>query len=231
MNEGCATYCHYRVMNTLHEAGQITDGSFLEFLQSHTNAVRQPFYDDPSYGGINPYALGFDMMTDLTKIVRDPTDEERAWFPEIAGQGDEMKVLREIWANYRDDSFIGQFLSPRLMRKWRLFHVVDDFDAPQLEVTSIHNERGYQDLRRSFSAQYEIGRQSPDIQVVDVDLHGSRKLILHHRVADGKLLEVANATLVMGQIANLWGYEVVLEEIDAETDEVLKAHMASPAPE
>ena len=34
MNEGCATYCHYRIMNRLHEKGQISDGSFLEFLQS-----------------------------------------------------------------------------------------------------------------------------------------------------------------------------------------------------
>src|SRR3546814_6601268 len=35
MNEGCATYCHYRIMTRLHEKGQITDGAFMEFLQSH----------------------------------------------------------------------------------------------------------------------------------------------------------------------------------------------------
>jgi len=34
MNEGCATYCHYRIMNTLHETRRIGDGSFLEFLRS-----------------------------------------------------------------------------------------------------------------------------------------------------------------------------------------------------
>ena len=34
MNEGCATYVHYRIMNRLHEKGQITDGAFLEFLHS-----------------------------------------------------------------------------------------------------------------------------------------------------------------------------------------------------
>ncbi len=229
MNEGCATYCHYRIMNTLHETGRISDGSFLEFLRSHTNAVRQPTCYEPQYHGFNPYALGFDMMSDIARIIREPTDEDRAWFPEIAGQGDEMRVLRDIWANYRDDSFIAQFLSPNLIRKWRLFHVVDEEDAAQLEVASIHNERGYQDLRRSLAAEYEVGRQFPDIQVVDVDLSGSRKLVMQHRAVDGGLLDVGAASLVMAQVANLWGYEVVLEEIDAASEKVLKSHLASPS--
>jgi spore cortex formation protein SpoVR/YcgB (stage V sporulation) len=169
------------------------------------------------------------MMRDLARIVLQPTEEDRAWFPEIAGRGDEMAVLRDIWANYRDDSFIAQFLSPNLIRKWRLFHIVDEDDAPQLEVSAIHNERGYRDLRRSLAAEYENARKIPDIQVVDVDLAGSRKLVMRHKVVDGKLLDLGNASLVLGQIANLWGYEILLEEIDATSEEVLKAHMASPA--
>lgn len=230
MNEGCATYCHYRIMTRLHETGRISDGSFLEFLQSHTNAIRQPTAHDPSYSGVNPYALGFDMMCDIARIVRDPTEEDRQWFPEIAGTGDEMATLREVWANYRDDSFIAQFLSPHLMRKWRLFHIVDEEGAPKLKVESIHNERGYSDLRRSLASDYEVGRNTPDIQVADVDLAGSRRLVLHHRVFAGKLLEIVDAALVLRHLTTLWGYDVVLEEIDATTNEVLKAHMASPEP-
>jgi stage V sporulation protein R len=228
MNEGCATYCHYRIMNILHERGRITDGSFLEFLTSHTNAIRQATAHDPTYGGINPYALGFDIMCDIARIVREPTEEDRQWFPEIAGTGDEMKALRDIWANYRDDSFISQFLSPHLMRKWRLFHIVDEEGAPKLKVESIHNERGYHDLRRNLARDYEVGRHTPDIQVADVDLAGSRRLVLHHRVIAGKLLDVVDAALVLRHLTSLWGYDVVLEEVDATTNEVLKAHMASP---
>jgi stage V sporulation protein R len=228
MNEGCATYCHYRIMNILHEKGQISDGSFLEFLTSHTNAIRQATAHDPTYGGINPYALGFDMMCDIARIVREPTEEDRQWFPEIAGTGDEMKALRDVWANYRDDSFISQFLSPHLMRKWRLFHIVDEEGAPKLKVESIHNERGYHDLRRNLARDYEVGRHTPDIQVADVDLAGSRRLVLHHRVFAGKLLDVVDAALVLRHLTSLWGYDVVLEEVDATTNEVLKAHMASP---
>jgi spore cortex formation protein SpoVR/YcgB (stage V sporulation) len=230
MNEGCATYCHYRIMTALHEAGRIGDGSFLEFLQSHTNAIRQPAAHDPSFAGINPYALGFEMMCDVARMARDPTEEDRLWFPEIAGSGDEMAVLRDIWANFRDDSFISQFLSPHLIRKWRLFHIVDEADAPTLRVEKIHDERGYHDLRRSLARDYEIGRHTPDIQVIDVDLAGSRRLVLQHRVFGGKILDVVDAALVLRHLAALWGYDVVLEEVDAETNEVLKAHMASPEP-
>lgn len=228
MNEGCATYCHYRIMTALHEKRRISDGDFLEFLQSHTNVVRQPTAHDPDYGGINPYALGFEMMRDIERIVKNPTAEDRAWFPDIAGQGDEMAALRDIWANYRDDSFIAQFLSPHLMRKWRLFHVVDETDAPQLKVASIHDERGYRDLRRSLASDYDIGRVTPDIQVVDVDLSGSRRLVLRHQVFRGRLLDPEDAALVLRHLATLWGYEVALEEVDAATNEVLKAHEASP---
>jgi stage V sporulation protein R len=228
LNEGCATYCHYRIMSRLHEEGRISDGSFLEFLQSHTNAIRQPTAHDPSYGGVNPYALGFDMMRDIARIVTEPTEEDRLWFPEIAGRKDEMGVLKEVWADYRDDSFVAQFLSPHLMRKWRLFHVVDEEDAPKRRVQAIHNERGYQDLRKGLASDYEAGRHTPDIQVVDVDLAGNRKLVLQHRVFEGKLLDVVDATLVLRHLTALWGYDVLLEEVDAATNEVLKAHMASP---
>jgi stage V sporulation protein R len=228
MNEGCATYCHYRIMSRLHEKGQISDGSYLEFLQSHTNAIRQPTAHDPSYSGINPYALGFDIMRDIARIVREPTEEDRHWFPQIAGTGDEMAALRDVWANYRDDSFIAQFLSPHLMRNWRLFHIVDKEDAPKLRVEAIHNERGYHDLRRSLASDYEVGRHTPDIQVVDVDLAGTRRLVLHHRVFEGKILDVVDTALVLRHLTALWGYDVVLEEVDAVTNEVLKAHMASP---
>ena len=112
MNEGTATYVHYRIMNRLHEQGRLSDGNFLEFLSSHTNVVFQPDFDNKYFSGFNPYALGFAMMQDIERIVTNPEDEDREWFPDIAGKGDTMGVLRDVWANYRDESFISQFLSP-----------------------------------------------------------------------------------------------------------------------
>ncbi|MCG8441355.1 MAG: SpoVR family protein, partial [Caulobacterales bacterium] len=135
---------------------------------------------------------------------------------------------RDVWANYRDESFVTQFLSPAVMRRLGLFHVVDDADAPFLTVESIHNERGYRDLRRTLSRQYDITRLEPDIQIVDVDLEGDRRLILHHQVQDGIMLDEDDSEMVLRHLADLWGYEVVLREVDEAEGRVLDEHTAEP---
>jgi spore cortex formation protein SpoVR/YcgB (stage V sporulation) len=228
INEGTATYVHYRIMTRLHEQGRISDGHFLEFLQSHTNVVFQPDFDDPRFSGFNPYALGFAMMQDIERIVTAPDEEDREWFPDIAGTKDVMAVLRHIWANYRDESFVGQFLSPRLMRRMRLFHVHDEpTESAGARVEAIHNERGYRRLRRELSRHYDVGVNDPNIEIIDVDLAGDRRLILRHSVAGGALLQERDAKLVLQHLAALWTYDVALQEIDA-SGAVLKEHVATP---
>lgn len=228
MNEGTATFVHYQIMNRLHERGQISDGNFLEFLKSHANVVFQPSYDDRRFSGFNPYALGFAMMQDIERIVTTPTEEDRAWFPDIAGRGDAMAVLRDIWANYRDESFISQFLSPNLIRQLRLFHLYDDPEQTEgVLVSAIHNERGYLRIRRQLSREYDIGWTDPAIDIVDVDLAGDRRLLLQHIVMNGCYLQEADMKLVLQHLADLWGYEVLLQEID-DSNSVAREHTASP---
>ncbi|MDR3463882.1 MAG: SpoVR family protein, partial [Beijerinckiaceae bacterium] len=230
MNEGCATYCHYMIMNRLYQTGQISEGSFLEFLTSHTNVVMQPTFDDRRYSGINPYALGFAMMQDLERITLVPTEEDREWFPDIAGTGDSWGVLRDVWANYRDESFISQFLSPNLMRRWKLFHVVDEGErAKDMKVETIHDERGYRQLRRAFARQYDVALIDPDIQVVDVDLAGDRRLILQHSILNSQRLDERETREVLQHLADLWGYDVYLREVDP-AGAVVKEHAASSRP-
>ena len=229
MNEGTATYVHYRIMTRLHERQAISDGNFLEFLKSHSNVVFQPAYDDPRFPGFNPYALGFAMMQDLERIVTAPDDEDREWFPEIAGTGDVMAVLRDIWANYRDESFISQFLSPRLMRQMRMFHLCDDPSRTEgVVISAIHDERGYRRIRRQLAREYDISWTDPNIEVVDVDLAGDRRLLLRHTVVNGCLLHDKAATQVLQHIADLWSYDVRLQEVDA-SDTVLKEHVGQSA--
>jgi len=231
MNEGCATFVHYTIMEKMHERGLLPDGSFLEFLHSHSSVIFQPDFDDPRYSGINPYALGFAMMQDIERICTKPTDEDREWFPAFAGNNDPWGTLRDAWANYRDESFIRQFLSPTVMRKLKLFCLRDDAAEPELLVTAIHNERGYREVRRALADEYDLGHGDADIQVVDVDLAGDRKLILHHKVHDGILLDEGEAHAVLKHIARLWGYEVLLVEVDALSDAQLKDHdEISPGP-
>jgi spore cortex formation protein SpoVR/YcgB (stage V sporulation) len=228
MNEGCATYVHHRILNRLHEDGRIGDGALLEALHSHTSVVMQPDFDDRRYGGMNPYALGFAMMEDIERVCRDPTEEDRAWFPDFAGSGDPMPVLREAWAEYRDESFVLQFLSPRLMRKMRLFQVTDDAAEPVLRVDAVHDEQGYRQVRRALARTYDPAWTDPDIQVVDVDLGGDRKLILEHRTDAGRLLQEGEARQVLRHLASLWGYDVLLREVDPSNGAVLREHAVSP---
>ena len=228
MNEGTATYVHYRIMNRLYQQGRISDGNFLEFLQSHTNVVFQPEFDDPRFSGFNPYALGFAIMQDIERIVTRPEDEDREWFPDIAGSGDVMGVLRNVWANYRDESFIGQFLSPRLMRQFRMFHLHDDpEERAGIKVDAIHNERGYRRVRRQLARQYDVGFTDANIEVVDVDLAGDRRLMLRHHVVNGSQLNETDAKRVLQHLADLWSYDVVLTEVDT-TDKVLKEFVLNP---
>ena len=226
MNEGCATYSHYKIMSRLHETGQIDDGSFMEFLHSHSSVVMQPDYNDPRYSGMNPYALGFAMCQDIERICTHPTDEDRAFFPDIAGCNDQYGVLRDIWANFRDESVVLQYLSPALIRSMGLFHIVDDEEEEEIEVAAIHNERGYTDIRRALARQYDVSRIDPDIQVVDVDLAGDRRLQVRHDIVNGVQLEEEDAWRVLRHLSNLWGYPVVLEERVG--DEVRKTYETQP---
>ncbi|SFM53274.1 stage V sporulation protein R [Ectothiorhodospira mobilis] len=224
MNEGCATAVHYHIMTRLHETGRLTDGAFMEFLHHHTNVVFQPGFDDPRYSGINPYALGFHILQDLKRMALEPTEEDRRWFPDIAGSGDFLAVWKHAWAEYRDESFILQFLGPKVMRDLRLFALRDDAREPHLTVEAIHDDAGYREVRRALSAQYDLARHEPDIQVVDVDLAGDRRLILEHRTQDGRLLSEPDAHRVLAHLARLWGYPVRLYEVDARSEAVLNEY-------
>ncbi|TKT69307.1 SpoVR family protein [Aquamicrobium sp. LC103] len=217
MNEGCATFVHYTIMNRLFDQGKISEGAMLEILQSHSSVVFQPAFDDPRFPGINPYALGFALMQDIERICTEPTSEDRDWFPGIAGGGDWRDTLLDAWANHRDESFILQFLSPALIRKFRLFKLTDQANQNFCEISSIHNESGYEEIRAALARSYDIGANQPDIQVVDVDLLGDRQLRLQHNVKNGVLLDEGSRDETLRHIRHLWGYDVSLTGMDAET--------------
>lgn len=217
MNEGCATFVHYEIMNRLYDKGLVDDGSMLEFVQMHSAVVTQPDFDDRRFNGLNPYALGFALMRDIQRICMSPAQEDREWFPEIAGNGQPLQTLRDGWADYRDESFILQFLSPRLIREMRLFAVRDEAETPFLAVEAIHDEAGYRDIRRQLADQYDLSKREPEIEVTEADLRGNRRLVLTHRVRRGRLLDKRECNRTLRHIANLWGYRVRLIEVDSES--------------
>ena len=202
MNEGWATFWHYTILNTLYERGLVNDGFMIEFLRSHTSVVYQPPYNSPYYNGINPYALGFSMMSDIRRICEQPTEEDRYWFPDIAG-GDWNKVLDFAMRHFKDESFISQYLSPRLIREMKLFSILDDDD------------NGYRYIRQTLASQYNLSKREPNIQIYNVNRHGDRSLTLRHIRQNRQSLDDSMEEVIK-HLARLWGFTVRLETVDEE---------------
>lgn len=233
LNEGCASYSHYVIMNRLHQKGLVTDGAMQEFVHLHSSVIFQPDFDDQRFGGINPYALGFAVSNDIVRIADGidewgrPLDveqraEDREWFPDIAGKGGGLELLRDAWANFRDESVLRQYLSPKVMRDFKLFSLTDDADEPELEVGPIHDDEGYRELRKRIADSYDVSAAALPLYVTDVDLFGDRTLKLKYEVRDGRSLDEDSVAGVMPHIAYLWGYPVDLAEVDEDGTELVK---------
>ncbi len=182
----------------------------MEFLHSHTNVVAQPEYNSPYYSGINPYALGFAMFQDIRRICEEPTEEDKYWFPDIAGSN-WLDTLHFAMENFKDESFISQFLSPKVMRDFKLFAVNDDDRHNYVEVSAIHNEEGYRAIREKLSSQYNLSNNEPNIQVWNVALRGDRSLTLRY-IPHNRIPLADSHKEVIKHLHRLWGFDVTLEE-------------------
>lgn len=212
MNEGWATFMHYNLMNDLYDEGLVTEGTILEFLQSHSNVVYQPNFDSPYFSGINPYTLGYAMFSDLRRVCSEPTDEDRRFFPDHAG-GDWLDTAHHAMQNFKDESFILQYLSPKVIRDLKLFSIIDDDTEDAIEVAAIHDDAGYRRVREALAEQHNLSRQEPNIQVWEVDLRGDRSLTLRHTQHDRVPLDEADAREVMKHVHRLWQFDVRLESV------------------
>jgi stage V sporulation protein R len=128
-----------------------------------------------------------------------------------------LPVLDHAMRNFKDESFIGQYLSPKLMRDLRLFAIRDDEKDSELEVAAIHDDAGYKRVREMLSRQYDLGSREPNIQVWNVNLRGDRSLTLRHFQHNDRPLH-DTATDVLKHVARLWGFGVQLESTNAKGD-------------
>lgn len=208
MNEGFASLTHYEIMNRLHEKGLTTDGAQLEFLALHSNVLHQPTFDSKYYNGLNPYALGFAMLRDIQRMCATPTDEDLRWFPSIKNSKGWDIILDSV-AEFRDESFIRQWLSPKVIRDFKLFSVLDNkSDTEKYDVKSIHNERGYSELREKLADQYLRTAQVPHLEAINVD-RKTRTLYIQYQEHRGRKL--GNTDKMMTHLEKLWGgYPVVI---------------------
>lgn len=209
MNEGFASFVHYHIVNKMYEEGYVDDGFMLEFIHSHSSVLYQPDYNSKYFSGLNPYTLGFNIFMDIKRICQSPTDEDRYWFPNLIGR-DWLEEVHYAMHNFRDDSFILQYLSPKVMRDMRLFVIVDEEDEDEYEIAAIHNERGYRKVREALSEQYKRTFYVPEIQVEKVDLHSTNTLHLTHHIVSDRKLVPKETQETLEHLRYLWEFPVRL---------------------
>ncbi len=208
MNEGWATFWHHRLINDMYDAGQIDQGILLECLHSHTNVIRQRVY-----GGMNPYALGFAAWNEIKRVCEAPTAEDREYLPDIAGK-DWLETFHDTMQNYRDESFLLQFLTPKLVRDFKLMNIQTSEELDHWTVTDTAGAEGFKSIRTHLSAAYRLESSMPEISVVRYARDTDRKLVLHHHSYNGKMLIETEARQTLKHLRLLWGFDVSLETVD-----------------
>lgn len=109
MNEGWASYWHYKILNRL----ELPQSLYLEFIKRHNDVIT------PSMGMVNPYHLGFKIFEDL---------EKRYGLDKIF----EVRLLE------RDESFIRRYLTEDLCYNLNLFQYSKKGDYYVVDNISDH---------------------------------------------------------------------------------------------
>jgi stage V sporulation protein R len=220
MNEGWATFTHYNIMMRLHEKGKVDDGFMLAFLDSHTGVTAQPGFDSPYYSGINVYALGFAMFQDIKRVAMEPTEEDLEWFSgqEWVGAGDWVAACTYAMENFKDESFVLQYLSPKVMRDFKLFALNDDDRDDEMEIVAIHDTAGYRKVVELLADNYRLASNEANIEVWNVDRAGDRHLELRHVMHERRPLAEEDTHETLKHAMRLWEFDVHLESYNPAGD-------------
>lgn len=222
MNEGFATFTHHLIMTEMHDQGLLTDGAYMEFLQSHSNVITQLDWDNKYYSGINVYALGYAMFTDIKRICENPDEEDLKWFPDIAGTN-WLETIKHIVENYRDESFVLQFLSPKVARHFKLFSIHIKEGKDFVQVNGTHDDDSFLNVRKVLAEQYDLSRSIPHIEIVNVDWKDDRTIYLEHRTKNEQRLKYEDVKATCTYIHELWGFPVSMDYVDLEGKPLDKA--------
>jgi len=216
MNEGWASYWHYRILNEL----QIEQGLHLEFLVRHNQVL------SPTPGGLNPYHLGFIVWRDIERrwnegrTGREYTDDTPK--NDISGLDENdtpgRKKIFEIRESDRDTSFLRRFLTVDIMRELELFQ--HEKRGQERIITKVSDEENWHQVKETLIQSVGTG-SIPSIKIEDADFGKQRTLYLKH-YHDGRDLQLEYAERTLKHVKALWEREVVLETIVNGKKSVLK---------
>lgn len=210
MNEGWASFWHYTLMERLYDLGHLTEGSLLEFYDSHTAVCNQP-----DMSNMNPYVLGFNIFMDLKRACENPTEEDYEYLPLVAGKP-WLETLKWVAENFKDSDFILECLGPQVIKKLKLFSIKDDTVRSQYTVLSVQTREDIQHVKDTLSKQYTLDELVPTINIVGYNFKGDRMLSLEHEVNNGRTLHRDTAIKTVKYLMKLWKNPVMLSEYDKE---------------
>lgn len=180
INEGWASYWHVQIMREL----DLSTDEHLAFAQLHSSVLQ------PTPGRLNPYYLGYRILTDI---------EERFG----ADGRQQLFMVRESEC---DVSLIRNYLTEELVEDLDLYYAERRGD----ELVII--EKSWEAVRdRLVNELVDYG--VPIIRAVDADYDGNRELLLRHDWT-GRALDLRYAEKTLEGVERLWGRKVWLETRD-----------------
>ncbi len=176
MNEGWASYWHYNILKEL----ELSQELYLEFIKRHNDVIA------PIPMIINPYYLGFKIFQDIE-----------------AKYG--KKMLFEVRALERDESFIRRYLTQELCEEMHLYDFMNK-DGDYI-VEDVADEKGWTNIRNVLCNTCGMNN-IPNIRVVEMQRQ-DKTLILEH-VFDGRELQATYAEATLKHIYDLWKHPIKL---------------------
>jgi stage V sporulation protein R len=125
--------------------------------------------------------------------------------------------------SYRDESFLLQYLTPKLVRDFRLMTIGTREGLDHWTVNDTAGPEGFKAIRSQLAAAYRLESYMPEISVVRYGRDSDRQLLLQHQTYDGRVLLADEAEQTLKHLRWLWGFDVKLEVLD-QSGRILKTH-------
>ena len=207
MNEGWASYWHYKILNEL----DLPQGLHMEFLVRHNQVLR------PTPGGLNPYHLGFIIWQDIERrwnkgeTGMEFTDSDPAEDITNLDENDTpgRKKIFEIRTSDRDVSFLRRFLTEDIMRELDLFQ--HEKRGKERVVTKVSDQESWKSVKETMIKGVGMG-SIPVMLIEDASFGKDRSLLVKHE-HDGRDLQLEHAERTLKHLNTLWGPGAVIETV------------------
>lgn len=211
MNEGWASFWHYTLMHDLYEEGYIDEASYWEFIQLHCSVLRQTSIKQNNFS-INPYKLGFDIYQDIKRISITPTSEDKEWFPDWAGNNDWLGNIKYAMKTYKDESFISQYLSPKVIRDNKFLILNTDYRNRTISVTGDHTQQYYVDIINNLSKHYDLFSKIPTVGVTVHPEYKEKLLVYLDTPNSDRVIPLSSKSALKVYLKYLWNGDVIINE-------------------